>query len=384
MHHHLCLSIKSFSKYLNYCAGTLFDLLLFGIRRQLLRLMFCSQLMLILLVAFVYFHRFLGWALTAYLKSIMGTPSGGYNMAFKWLSLRLGLDESEIVLNNFVWHNTPVFKDSPYFVKIHRMCIRFDPSSIYPAIMRNTPISITDIEISGVTAYVERDTVHGLNIWACMGAADQPPEDRKIESAVVGNVASAMKKIKKADEKEMEAGGNKSADRNENKKGEESDEEFFGNDDDDKIIARPVPKLNRESSVASLDPNAKTNGWGVPFKFITGRLEIRNLRAYAQDYLNAKHTSYNNLTSIRIKRLEMSKKELCDYSSSKGYRGVFLDDLVWKLIGELITSLLASNSGSLALLAGNLTRLFGCRCTIFSYCDFFQLRLQQTTHLHSQ
>lgn len=278
-------------------------------------------------------------------------------MELKWLSLRLGLDESEIVLKDFTWHNPPVFKESQYFVKIKRMCIRFDPASIYPALTRNTPIHISDIEISGVTAYVERDPKHGLNIWACMGAADQP-ENNKIESSVVGNVSSAMKKSKKNQDKQL---GDGALLKNRRKAkaasgGQSGDEDDFEEDVMDEAVAA-APEILRQASdnsVAGGEPE-KTSGWGVPYKFITGRLEIRNLRAHAQDYLNARHTSYSNLTSIRIKRMDMNKKELCNYSSSKGYRGVFLDDLVWKLIGELITSLLASNSGSLALLAGKIS-----------------------------
>lgn len=322
-----------------------------------MRLTVCSQLTLILIVVFLYFHRFLGWATTWYLKSIMGTPSEGYNMEFSWISLRLGLDESEIVLKNFIWYNTPVFKESPYFVKIKRMCIRFDPASIYPAITRNDPIQISDIEINGVTAYVERDDKHGLNIWACMGSADQPPEEKKIESSVVGNVASAMKKNKDGAENGILKPKNflkkkQSSEPNLEDIGDVSDINFE-DAEDDSVPQKPASGLSRENSVIlNADGSKKTNGWGVPYKFVTGRLEIRNLRAYAQDYLNAKHSSYSKLTSITVKRMDMVKKELCDYSSSKGYRGVFLDDLVWKMIGELITSLLASNSGSLALLAG--------------------------------
>ena len=276
-------------------------------------------------------------------------------MELKWLSLRLGLDESEIVLKDFVWHNPPVFKESPFFVKIKRMCIRFDPSSIYPALTSNTPIHISDIEISGVNAYVERDSKHGLNIWACMGAADQP-DNNKIESSVVSNVSSAMKKNKKNQDKRAGEGAHnmlKNRRKTAANHGHSGDEEEYEEDMVEEVVTPPAEIIRQTSdnSIAGGDAE-KTNGWGVPYKFITGRLEIRNLRAHAQDYLNARHTGYSNLTSIRIKRMEMNKKELCNYSSSKGYRGVFLDDLVWKLIGELITSLLASNSGSLALLAG--------------------------------
>jgi hypothetical protein len=334
--------------------STLFDFAMAKLRRELLRLMFCSQLMLILIVLFLYLHRFLGYALTYYLRSKMGTPSGGYAMEFRWLSFRLGLDESEIVLKDFVWKNPPTFTKSPFFVKIKRLCIRFDPNSIYPAIMRNTPIIISDIEINGVTAYVERDPKCGLNIWACMGAADQKTSEASIESSVVGNVSHAMKKIRSSDQ-----GGVKGPKRLLKKqkstnggKGMEGDET---EEDDEEELLRPAP-MERASSVSAKDLNGaapKTNGFGVPYKFITGRLEIRNLRAYAQDYLNARHTGYSKLTSIRVKRMEMDKKDLCDFSSSKGYRPVWLDDLVWKFIGDIIISLLASNSGSLALLAGN-------------------------------
>jgi hypothetical protein len=332
--------------------------------RQGFRWICYTQTVLFLGVFFVFLHRMLGKGLTMLLQSIMMTPSGGYNMSFNWLSLRLGLDESEIVLKDFVWHNTPQFTESPFFVKVKRLAIRFNPNTFVNAVLKGTPISVTDIDIDGVVVYIERHAVYGLNLWACLGA-DNQKSDNKIESSVVGNVSSAIKKVATL-EKQGDAGTEGASKPPMLSKLDSTlrDSMFFDEADlktddenlkDAKEPSKRPGKVSKQASVAAMnaDGTVKTSAWGVPFTFIVSKLHMTGLLVHAQDYLNASHMSYSKLNAIQIRQMAMGRKEFSNPSSSGGPdKGIFLDDLVWRLVGQLVTTLLTANSGSLAIIAG--------------------------------
>lgn len=309
----------------------------------------------------------LGYSVTKYLKYLMNTPSGAFNLNFDWISLRLGLDESEIVLKNFIWKNPDIFSKSPYFVKVQRMGIRFQPETVISAIRNITPIEVSEVEIDGVSVYIERRPKEGLNLWACLGAGDEVDStaDNSIESSVVQSVSSAMKLAQASDDDEIDpdvaptpSSSNLFSKLGFNKEGSKSDDSSINRmDAKDSTAVDPQFDISldtRASAVASTQKGTevKTSAWGVPFTFIVNRLDIINITAYVQDYLNATHSSYNSLNAIKIARIEMRKGDLASKNKRGVWKGAFLDDLVWKVIGELVTTLLASNSGSLALIAG--------------------------------
>jgi hypothetical protein len=297
----------------------------------------------------------------------MSTPTGAFNMNFDWISLRLGLDESEIVLKNFIWKNPAIFKKSPYFVKVQRLGIRFQLESVFRAIKNNTSIDVSEVEIDGVSVYIERRTKEGLNLWACLGSGDEDKTttETSIEASVVQNVSSAMKFAQASEDGEAESeavlgsSSNFMSKLGFKKEASKSDENSISRmDGSDSTAIDPkfdIPLESQQGSIpAQSGVEVKTSAWGVPFTFIVNRLDIINITAYVQDYLNATHSSYNSLNAIKISRIEMRKRDLATRVKQGGWKGVFLDDLVWKVIGELVSTLLASNSGSLALIAGKI------------------------------
>ena len=327
-------------------------------------ILFCGAL-------FVYFHRILGFVLTKFVANIMEPDKcgGAFNMTFGWLSFRLGLDESEIVLKDFRWHNTPGFKESPYFVHIKRLCIRFNLGTLVSAFSTNSPVKVSDIDIDGVALYIERIDSDGLNLWSCLGSGNQ--KNSSIEGAVVGNVTSAMsKKGDNADSRDTLNNRNDSeyevrpslsktqmSSFNSNSSmptDGDPDDYLVSGDDSFRSVSEQKPgKLSKKQpseAVLNTSQAVKTSAWGVPFHFLVNRLQIRNLRAYAHDYLNARHSAYSPLNVIVIRHMDMGHKEFLN--TKYPAKGIWLDDVVWRLVGELINTLLTANSGSLALLAG--------------------------------
>lgn len=101
--------------------------------------------------------------------------TGKFAFHFKWVSLRLGLDENNIVFNGLTWKNpTNDFKNSSYILYIEQICIRFDFYSLIQSIRYNTSIKIKEIRIENVIICIEKcdnqknnnthpDNVHNIN-----------------------------------------------------------------------------------------------------------------------------------------------------------------------------------------------------------------------------
>jgi hypothetical protein len=80
-------------------------------------------------------------------------------------------------VNDFIWHNPPKFKDSPYFAKVSQLRLRFCLYSLIQSLRypRAVPVHIHSIEIDGLELFIEKGPRQrdGLNLWACLGAENE-------------------------------------------------------------------------------------------------------------------------------------------------------------------------------------------------------------------
>jgi hypothetical protein len=102
--------------------------------------------------------------------------------------------------------------------------------------------------------------------------------------------------------------------------------------------------------------------WGVPYKIKTELVTLRHIHVYAQDFLLAKHSNSSASLShaLKVKLLNMNENELTDKPDKdeearrkkkhgkshfqKSHRkGLWADDLGWRLIARLVSELMASN-----------------------------------------
>ena len=126
-----------------------------------------SQLLwLIVIVAYVFRDRILGFGLAAWLSSLTG-----FRWSLEWLSLTLGAQNVELVLAGFVWANPPEFERlaSKYFLEVRRVTLRVETRSLYRALADDGEIHVRCLEVEGVTVHVEHDKNRGLNLWGCLG-----------------------------------------------------------------------------------------------------------------------------------------------------------------------------------------------------------------------
>jgi hypothetical protein len=119
-----------------------------------------------------FFHRFLGWFAASYLTALIGTKQGAFHFSCRSVALRLGMDENDIVIRDFVFKNPPGYK-SDGFVHVQSMTVAFDLYSVYEAIRYGSSIKIHHFELAGVSVHIEKGTDGvGLNLWACLGSTN--------------------------------------------------------------------------------------------------------------------------------------------------------------------------------------------------------------------
>jgi len=96
--------------------------------------------------------------------------------------------------------------------------------------------------------------------------------------------------------------------------------------------------------------------WGVPFPLLVDRVTVRQIHAYAADFLQAdgeKVTDATKKKKIVVSILEMSDKEMRNTSKKSLNTGLYLGELTFLLIWKIVGHLLRKSKGKLAILAGS-------------------------------
>lgn len=145
------------------------------------------------------FHRIVGFILTEWVQMLICTPEGAFKMSFGSLVLRLGLiynDNNEILVNEYVWHNPPRFRETPYFGRIKQLRIRFCFISLWRAVSQRSFIEVYDLEVEGLTIYMEKGkrAKDGLNLWACLGA-ENAEETTELRQGIAMKLASIVREV---------------------------------------------------------------------------------------------------------------------------------------------------------------------------------------------
>ena len=130
------------------------------------------------------------------------------------------------------------------------------------------------------------------------------------------------------------------------------DDEGDGGGDGDGDREPPMADVNIKKEEEDEDGH-----WGVSFALQVQRLKVSDTTLYAADFLNDSAECVgdcNKKQKVVINLIDMRKKELMNSNSkTKGQVvGLYLDEMVWRLISRIIGNLLSSNALSLGLLAG--------------------------------
>lgn len=161
------------------------------------------EVVIIFLVVFAYAHRVIGYALGLYLRSKLdASNSGKFNFHFEWISLRVGLDCNMLVIHGLEWRNPPMFKNTPYLLRIDEISFVVDPVSVYNAIKSNAAIKIQEIRFNKVALYIEKlseTSVKSGSKAECSG--EDAPSNGDQQEAVPLLSGSAKQKSVRLDEK---------------------------------------------------------------------------------------------------------------------------------------------------------------------------------------
>jgi hypothetical protein len=115
------------------------------------------EVVVIVAALLVYTHRVLGYALGWFLRSKLDpTRSGKFNFHVDWIALRLGLDHNMLVLSGVEWRNPPMFKHTPYLLRISEISVVVDAMSVYRAIKNNEAIRVKEIRFNKVVLHMEK------------------------------------------------------------------------------------------------------------------------------------------------------------------------------------------------------------------------------------
>jgi hypothetical protein len=117
------------------------------------------EVVVIVAALLAYTHRVLGYALGWYLRNKLDpTRSGKFNFHFDWIALRLGLDHNMLVISGVEWRNPPMFKHTPYLLRISEISVVVDAMSVYRAIKNNEAIRVKEIRFNKVVLHMEKLT----------------------------------------------------------------------------------------------------------------------------------------------------------------------------------------------------------------------------------
>jgi hypothetical protein len=134
----------------------------------------------------------LAYVAATYLTHLIGTKQGAFHFQCRCIALRLGLDENDIVIRDFVFKNPPGYTN-PAFVHVSCMTVAFDLYSIYEAVVHGKHIRIHHVELAGVDVHIEKGSDGaGLNLWACLGATNDE-QAKEVEGSVHKHIAAAVK-----------------------------------------------------------------------------------------------------------------------------------------------------------------------------------------------
>lgn len=222
-----------------------------------------------------------------------------------------------------------------------------------------------------------------LNLWACMGGTEAATEKLDVLSTLknMGNtITSTFRKtfgVRGRSKRSNSAGAGMQGSDN-----EQGYSDFEGDDDTQEsesveaalarlqaeypdLVLPPLPteaydrediqhyaEVQQQQTKETRKEARKRErdawkGWGVPYLLEVDQLYVHDIRLHASDFLNARHTKDDKASAIKLKSFTMFREELTlspDKKIGKNRRGIYLDDLVWRLVNKLVRELLIHNS----------------------------------------
>lgn len=346
----------------------------------------CLELLLLYLVVYFGLQHVLGFALTVVLNNLLLKPSGAFNFSIEAVSIRLGLEECEILVRNFIWKNPPQYSRTPYFLKVGELVLQVTSHSVIDAVRKYKAIKVDYLELKNMQCNMEKGvdaSASKLNLWSAIGA-DTPAAEALIRKKYEDSLKKAPPKgalnkmISSVKEKGQASGGPPApAEQKQVQVSLEEEKEVAASDSDEDLDEDGVQddladmrrqksvkqgagtgKLlsgNKHAAISKAKAIMRSGHWGVPYKFEVDLFSLRGLKLYAQDLVTAggsvDEEAFDPSRAIKISCMTMKRRDLTTkVAGFKNRQGLYLDDLVWRLIGGLGNELFATNKMAMSTL----------------------------------
>lgn len=312
-----------------------------------------SQLFwLITIVAYIFRDRILAFGLMQWLSKITG-----FAWSLELISLRLGINNMELVLAGFQWANPDGFSKTPYFIEVRRVTVRFEPMSVYRAITDDDAINVRCFEVEGVRVFMEKDKSNSLNMWKCLGfdEAQQQEVTQEVQAARASpapKLAGTPKEDAPESEDAASVAGDDQDEEEEHEGGLGAPQQHKGRLE--RKAARKARRRAKKQAAKTAAANAAAaepdTHWGVPFELDCARCTFRGVKVHAADFLRnskaAKDSDPNDpRLAIQVKFLELKASQLLvKDAGDRSMRTPFLNELVMqRVVPALINAIVASN-----------------------------------------
>ena len=272
------------------------------------------------MLVYLFFDYLLGFAATWAAKHFTG-----FDIEIKWVSIQWGWTELSLVVGPLKWKNPAKYTETPFFLKVGRITLRLLPASVVAHVRGGlgpaaAPVDVDNFEVEGVALHLERNA-KGLNLWAALGLSDEEGAD----------LAEASKRRGEAE-------------------GANFDPDAF---DDGGEGAEPLapgassascPDAAADSAGAEEESGLRALGL-----FRVERVCVRGCRLNVDAFLKASKTKGEGTNFIKIQCLELVHGELRPgRRSGRGEKaGLYLDEVVNKVVWRVVDAVANSNKGAL-------------------------------------
>ena len=234
---------------------------------------------------------------------------------------------SEITVINWTWHNPPGFEDDArsYILEIDRLCIRVQLLSILGALRNRRAINVKLVCIEGVRFNTQRNEEARLNLWEALHLDDGTNEATIVHGAHhVGGLdhPNMLQHLNEASEQAAPRSGSSHG-------------------------------LRRQDTLLG-DPLRRPR-WGVPVRFHIQQVCVIGAQLWLFDLLTTDRRwrlvepkdIRMEVASLAFSWETLAKRDLRRDGHGDGVKGVYLGELVWVLIAQLLPKVLESSKRNL-------------------------------------
>lgn len=235
---------------------------------------------------------------------------------------------SEITVINWTWHNPPGFEDDErsYILEIDRLCVRLQLFSILGALGNRRAIQVKMVCVEGVRFNTQRNEEALLNLWEALHLDDGANEATIVHGAHQVGGLDHPHMVKQLHSEAAEQAGRKT----------------------------PRDHRLRRQDTQLGDPLRRPR-WGVPVRFKIEQVCVIGAKLWLFDLLTTDRRW--RLVEPKDTRMEvaalafpwetLSKRDPRRDGHGDGVKGVYLGELVWVLIAQLLPRVLESSPRNL-------------------------------------